>query len=137
MTVAGRRVAEQTAMVIRTRSLLPYHWGSGNILGPACFDTGDPVSYFIPFSKTVEGIHCEGKVHLEPSFYVALDSLASDPECMLAPTTLTPKPIRELTLGGAFEKAIDLPEGWLGYDGSPTEYCYYNKKKKKYQCVRY
>jgi hypothetical protein len=140
LTVEGSRVAGQTAMVIKTHALLPRKWGSGNILGPACFDTGDPVSEFIPFSKTADGVTCKGRVHFQPSFYIevteAIGLLAPGEEepCAVGPIF----PIENLQIGSSPSgSAIDLQKGWFGFHGSPAKYCYYNKKKKKYQCVTY
>jgi len=119
----------------------------GGIAGPG-YESVDPVSESIHFSRKADGKVCSMRVNLAPTFFI--DELSGD--CRLSEiydiNTLsleTPPPvdngsgdaISSFAEQGHKTTAIDLPEGWFSYHGSPATYCYYNKARRKYQCVTY
>ena len=104
--------------------------------GPIPFDSLDPVPEVLTFTREAEGYTCLITITLEPSFEIeAHDPLepGNDEKCKETQET----PIENLAIGGEGGTAIELQEGWFAYHGSPAEYCYYNKKKRKYVCVEY
>ena len=93
----------------------------------------DPVPEVLKFTREADGYTCEITITLEPFFIEAHDPFDEDNDAKCRETQETP--IENLVVSGG--TALELQEGWFAWHGSPAEYCYYNKKKRKYVCVTY
>jgi hypothetical protein len=89
----------------------------------------DPEPQVLTFTRTADGHTCELIVTLHPFGVVA-----NPPgECSVGPV----QDIEDLGIFSTVGTAVEMQDGWFSFTGSPTEYCYYNKKKRKYICVTY
>jgi len=102
------------------------------IEGPG-FLSYDPEPQVFTFTREADGTVCDITITLEP-FGVEAEFVSGNSEKC---TTKGPFDIEDLPIGSDTSRAIELQDGWFAFHGSPAEYCYYNKKKRKYVCVEY
>jgi hypothetical protein len=104
--------------------------------GPVPFGLDPEPQEFI-YIREAEGVTCKMAVQLEPFFAITATYIGDSPQPAGACEVSEVFDISELGINSNSNTAIELQEGWFAFTGSPAEYCYYNKKKRKYICVTY